>query len=113
MTGDLVDVHGDRVSFRGRTHQHPHHGGAKVYPQEVEAFLLARPGVAEPRVRGLRNPMGGRLLAADVVLAHGYVPDAHRVELMRVCQSALPSHKAPRVIRVVPEIPRHDSGKKA
>ncbi len=99
--------------FQGRTDDILNIGGAKVYPQEVEAFLLACPGVAEARVRGLRNPMGGRLLAADVVLAHGYVPDAHRVELMRVCQSALPSHKAPRVIRVVPEIPMHDSGKKA
>ena len=78
VTGDLVDVHGDRVSFQGRTDDILNIGGAKVYPQEVEAFLLACPGVAEARVRGLRNPMGGRLLAADVVLAHGYVPDAHR-----------------------------------
>jgi acyl-coenzyme A synthetase/AMP-(fatty) acid ligase len=56
--------------------------------------------------------MSGHLLAADVVLAHGFEADGHRVELMRRCQSALPSHKAPRLIRVVPAIAVRESGKK-
>jgi len=112
-TGDLVNINGDRVYFQGRTDDMLNVGGAKVSPQEVEEFLLSCPGVTEVRVRSVRNPMSGHLLAADVVLAHGYAPDVHRVELMRLCQSMLPSHKAPRLIRVVPEIPVSASGKKA
>ena len=113
ITGDLVRVDGDRVHFQGRSDDILNIGGAKVYPQEVEEFLLSCPGVTEVRVRSISNPMSGQLLAADVVLAPGYEPDVHRVELMRLCQSTLPSHKAPRRIRVVPEIPMRDSGKKA
>jgi acyl-coenzyme A synthetase/AMP-(fatty) acid ligase len=113
ITGDLVDVAGDRVYFQGRTDDVLNIGGAKVHPQEVEEFLLSCPGVTEVRVRGLRNPMSGHLLAADVVLAHGFEADGHRIELMRRCQSSLPSHKAPRLIRVVPAIAVRESGKKA
>ena len=113
ITGDLVRVDGDRVHFQGRSDDILNIGGAKVYPQEVEEFLLSCPGVTEVRVRSIPNPMSGQLLTADVVLAPGYEPDVHRVELMRLCQSTLPSHKAPRLIRVVPEIPMRDSGKKA
>ena len=113
ITGDLVKVDGNRVYFQGRTDDMLNVGGAKVYPQEVEEFLLSCPGVTEVRVRSIPNPMSGQLLAADVVLAHGYEPDVHRVELMRLCQATLPSHKAPRLIRVVPEIQIRDSGKKA
>ena len=40
----------------------------------------------EARVRSIPNSMSGQLLAADVVLSQGYEPDAHRVELMRLCQ---------------------------
>ena len=101
------------MHFQGRSDDILNIGGAKVYPQEVEEFLLSCPGVTEVRVRSISNPMSGQLLAADVVLAPGYEPDVHRVELMRLCQSTLPSHKAPRRIRVVPEIPMRDSGKKA
>jgi acyl-coenzyme A synthetase/AMP-(fatty) acid ligase len=113
ITGDLVTVDNDRVYFQGRTDDILNVGGAKVYPQEVEEFLLSCPGVAEVRVRSIPNSVSGQLLAADVVLAHGYEPDVHRIQLMRLCQSTLPSHKAPRLIRVVPEIPIHESGKKA
>ena len=104
VTGDLVRVDGDRVYFQGRTDDVLNVGGAKVYPQEVEDFLLSCPGVTEVRVRSVPNPVSGQLLAADVVLAHGYEPDRHRVELMRLCQATLASHKAPRLIRIVPEI---------
>jgi acyl-CoA synthetase (AMP-forming)/AMP-acid ligase II len=113
VTGDLVKVDGDRVLFQGRTDDVLNVGGAKVYPQEVEEFLLSCPGVTEVRVRSAPSTMSGQVLAADVVLAHGYDPRVHRVELLRLCQSGLPSYKAPRLIRIVPEIAVRDSGKKA
>ena len=71
ITGDLVKVDGNRVYFQGRTDDMLNVGGAKVYPQEVEEFLLSCPGVTEVRVRSIPNAMSGQLLAADVVLAHG------------------------------------------
>jgi acyl-coenzyme A synthetase/AMP-(fatty) acid ligase len=113
VTGDLATVNGDRVHFQGRLDDVLNVGGAKVYPKEIEEFFLSCRGVQEVRVRGVRNPISGVILAADVVLEDGYEPDSYRLELMRQCQIGLPAHKAPRLIRVVPEIVVLDSGKKA
>jgi acyl-coenzyme A synthetase/AMP-(fatty) acid ligase len=113
-TGDLVRVEDDRVYFQGRTDDVLNVGGAKVYPQEVEEFLLSCPGVREARVRGVASPISGTILAADVVLERQYDdPESQRRELLRLCQAMLPAHKAPRLIRVVGAIAPLDSGKKA
>lgn len=112
-TGDLVKTDEGRVCFQGRTDDVLNIGGAKVYPQEVEEFLLSCAGVAEVRVRGVANPISGSILAADVVLEKGYEPESQRLELLRLCQATLPAYKAPRMIRVVGAIPTLASGKKA
>jgi acyl-coenzyme A synthetase/AMP-(fatty) acid ligase len=113
VTGDLVRVEGDRIYFQGRTDDVINVGGGKVYPQEIEEFLLSCAGVIEARVRGVSNPISGTILAAEVILDGGEDPAWRRIELLRLCQANLPAHKAPRLVRVVKEIASHDSGKKA
>ena len=112
-TGDLVRVEGDRVRFVGRRDAMINVGGAKVYPQEVESFLLGLPGVSEARVSAVSSPISGQVLVADVVPAAGDDPESLRQAVLRACWEELPRAKVPAVVRVVASVPVSESGKKA
>ncbi len=112
-TGDLVAVEGDRAVFRGREDQVVNIAGLKVFPQEVEAFLIAQPMVAEARVHGVPNPLAGALLAAEVVLRGRTKDGAEQLAALRaICARELPPHKIPRRFEAVDSIPVSASGKK-
>jgi acyl-CoA synthetase (AMP-forming)/AMP-acid ligase II len=111
-TGDLVTIEGDRAFFLGRTDDMINVGGAKVYPQQVEDFLLAFPGVADARVRGVKNPLSGNVLAADLVLEPGRDEEEMRTLLSRRCREELPGFQVPRILRFVGRIDVNSSGKK-
>lgn len=113
QTGDLVDVCGDRVFFRGRNDQTINIAGTKVLPQEVEAVILGFEGVADARVTGVRNPVSGFVLKAEVVAAPGCDHESLRKVVAVRCRSSLPAYKVPRVIVVVPQLNISASGKKS
>lgn len=73
-TGDIVEIAGDRVMFRGRASGVVNVGGANVWPEEVESILRQHPDVVEAVVTAKPNPMVGNVLVARVLLA----PDANR-----------------------------------
>jgi acyl-coenzyme A synthetase/AMP-(fatty) acid ligase len=112
-TGDLVRVEAERVYFLGRNDRTINIGGAKVTPEEVEAFLVAVDGVAEARVSGVPNPITGQVLVAEIVCSPGSDPNEVRETVSRKCRAMLPSHKVPRVVRVVDSIDIAASGKKS
>jgi acyl-CoA synthetase (AMP-forming)/AMP-acid ligase II len=114
VTGDRVRVEGDRIIFLGRRDAMINVGGAKVFPQEVEAFLLSLPDVAEARVQAARSPITGQVLVAQVVVAPGAAHPADQVRLavLQACRQRLPRHQVPARIEVVPAIPVAESGKK-
>lgn len=66
-TGDLVDLVGDRVVFRGRDSEVINVGGVKVHPLPVEERVLAVDGVTMARVFGRANRLTGAIVAAEVV----------------------------------------------
>jgi acyl-coenzyme A synthetase/AMP-(fatty) acid ligase len=84
-------------------------GGHKVNPAEVEAVLLAYPGVAEARVYGRANSVLGQILVAEVVAAAA--PD--EVELRTFLSARLQAAKVPRLIKCVEQIARGRTGKQA
>jgi acyl-CoA synthetase (AMP-forming)/AMP-acid ligase II len=112
-TGDLVRIEGDRVTFLGRDDAQINVGGSKVYPYEVEAYLLGLPGVVEARVRGMPNPISGQVVVAEIVTR----PDVDRESLVRdvaaACRRDLPRFQVPGLIKVVERIDIAESGKKA
>jgi acyl-coenzyme A synthetase/AMP-(fatty) acid ligase len=112
-TGDLVEMTDGRVHFLGRQDAIINVGGSKVYPQTVEAFLLAMTGVREARVCGVPNPVSGFLVKADVVLADGMDGIEARKRILTECHKRLPAYQVPRVLKVVDSIPLAVSGKKA
>jgi fatty-acyl-CoA synthase len=84
-------------------------GGENVFPGEVEAVLLACPGVAEAAVFGVPDEKWGEVGLAHVVAAKGASLDPAAVAAF--CETRLARYKRPREIRVVEAVPRTASGK--
>ncbi|MGO9809564.1 MAG: AMP-binding protein [Isosphaeraceae bacterium] len=112
-TGDLVRVDGDRVVFLGRRDAMINVGGSKVFPQEIEAFLIGLPNVVESRVKAVRNPISGQAIVAEIVIAPAADPEVVRLATLQACRQRLPRHQVPALIQVVPQVAVFDSGKKA
>jgi acyl-coenzyme A synthetase/AMP-(fatty) acid ligase len=117
-TGDLVELHAGRYYFRGRRGGIINVGGLKVFPEEVESVLNADPRVRMSLVRSRRNPITGAVVVADVVLADDLqaASDAHGIErvtgdLLEACRRALPAHKVPAMLRIVPALELTAAGK--
>lgn len=109
-TGDVVEVAGERVRFRGRADSMVNVGGVKVYPETVEAHILASPWVQEARVTARPNPITGAILVADIVLKP--LPGDHAAEI-RAHINALPRAQRPASLRFVEAIETGATGKKA
>jgi len=84
-------------------------GGENVFPGEVEAVLLACPGVAEAAVFGVPDEKWGEVGVAHVVAAKGAALDPAAIAAF--CDARLARYKRPREIRVVTTLPRTASGK--
>ncbi len=108
-TGDVVEMVGDRVLFRGRTDSMVNVGGVKVFPETVEAHILASPWVQEARVTAKPNPITGAILIADIVLKP--LPGDHEAEI-RAHIAALPRAQRPASLRFVEAIETGATGKK-
>ena len=84
-------------------------GGENVYPAEVEAALLAHPGVTDAGVIGVSDPAWGQRAAAVVVLQPRAVITSE--QLIDFCRMRLAGYKVPVEIRFRPELPRNAAGK--
>lgn len=111
-TADRCEVEGDRVLILGRQDSTINVGGSKVYPLAIEQFLLGLANVQEARVFGLKNPISGFLVAAEVVLAAGSDPEQTRIDILAACRERLPGYQVPRVLKIVDGIHVAASGKK-
>jgi O-succinylbenzoic acid--CoA ligase len=108
-TGDLgrLDERG-RLTVIGRKADTIVSGGENVAPAEVEAALLAHPGVAEAGVFARPDPEWGEAVCAKVVLRDG----ATAAEDLRAwCAGRLAPFKVPKAVEIVDVLPRTASGK--
>ncbi|MEY9989107.1 amino acid adenylation domain-containing protein [Streptomyces sp. V4I8] len=107
-TGDLVKHGPDgRILFVGRADHQVKLRGARIELGEVEAALLAQPGVGEVCAAVVRE--GGDRLVAALSPANGATVAAE--ELRTALQERLPGYMVPSVIKVVPSLPLLVSGK--
>lgn len=122
----MVELRGDRYYFAGRRDGVINVGGLKVHPEEVEAVINRHPRVRMSLVQARKNPLTGALVVADVVLeqlpdgtpdgALDHTPersDELRRELLQFCANALPRHKVPAAINIVPNLAVAATGKLA
>lgn len=84
-------------------------GGENVYPAEVEAALLAMPGIADAGVVGVSDDKWGEVGAAFIVRASDGALDDGAVRAH--CDAMLARYKRPHHVRFVAELPRTASGK--
>jgi acyl-coenzyme A synthetase/AMP-(fatty) acid ligase len=114
-TGDMVERRGDRYVFTGRRGGIINVGGLKVHPEEIEAVINRHPQVRMSLVRAKKSPVIGSIVVADVVLkSEGCEPGADATlkdEIFALCRGALPRHKVPAAISVVPALDVAASGK--
>ncbi len=82
-------------------------GGEKVSPREVEEVMVGCPGVREAAVFGHADPTWGQVPWALVVAEGACDPRA----VIAYCQDRLTPYQLPRVVRVVPELPKGALGK--
>ena len=108
-TGDRVRRLPDgSIDFLGRTDHQVKVRGLRVEPGEVEAALLARPGVREAVVVERRAPdSSDGHLRAYVSGERSLEPERLRAEIGRV----LPAHMVPAQIVVLPTLPLSVNGK--
>lgn len=102
-TGDLVEIAGDRVQFRGRRNEVINVGGVKVHPLPIEARIGQVPGVALVRAFGRANAMVGAIVAVEIVLAPGHEHEEVEANIRAACAD-LPPAARPRSIRFVQTI---------
>jgi acyl-CoA synthetase (AMP-forming)/AMP-acid ligase II len=111
-TGDLLDVVGDRVHFKGRASGVINVGGNKVHPEEIEHILLTHPEVQFAHVYSKANPITGALVAADIVpMAGAREPAVLRAEIATFLKGKLDRHKVPAFIRFVEDFDMNSAGK--
>jgi len=109
-TGDIgsFDEHGF-LTIRGRLKDMIISGGFNVYPADVESALSRHPGVHESVVFGVSDDKWGERVEAAVKLRDGVRVDAD--DLIQFVKGEIGSVQTPKVVHIVPDLPRNEVGK--
>jgi acyl-CoA synthetase (AMP-forming)/AMP-acid ligase II len=111
-TGDLGHLDSDGYLFlAGRSDDVINRGGEKIYPREIEDFLLAQPGVRSVALIGVPDEVLGERPVAYVVPAGA--PDGLELTdaLREACEAELPKPKRPAEFCLMDELPLGPTGK--
>jgi acyl-CoA synthetase (AMP-forming)/AMP-acid ligase II len=109
-TGDVGYLDADGFLFvTGRIKEIIIKGGENIAPREIDEALLKHPAVLEAAAVGIPDANYGQEIMACVVLKPGLHCTVE--ELSAFAQRELGKYKAPKVIRLVSELPKGPSGK--
>jgi oxalate---CoA ligase len=113
-TGDLGHLDADGYLFlAGRSDDVINRGGEKIYPREIEDFLLAQPGVWSAAVVAATDEVLGERPVAYIVPAGPWRGYEMADMLREACEAALPRSKRPSAFYLVQELPLGPTGKLA
>lgn len=109
-TGDLgrMDEQGN-VFITGRIKDMIKCGGLNVSPAEIEATLVAFPGIKEAAVLGVPDEFYGEKIIAFVSLQPGAHADAAQV--IQHCRRELTAQKVPSEVQMIEQFPMNAVGK--
>jgi acyl-CoA synthetase (AMP-forming)/AMP-acid ligase II len=99
-TQDAVEVDGDYLRILGRATELINVGGQKVYPAEVENFLLQLANVEDVAVFGKKHPMMGQVVAARFKLKEPEALDAFKRRMMAFCRERMANYQVPRMVEL-------------
>jgi acyl-CoA synthetase (AMP-forming)/AMP-acid ligase II len=106
--GDLGTMNEEGYLFlKGRSKDMIIRGGVNIYPQEIEATLMAHPAVAEAAVVGWASKEFNEEIAAFVILK----TELDLADLTLWCSERLARYKVPKQIFSLKEFPRTSLGK--
>ena len=83
--------------------------GFKVWPREVEDVLYSHPAVREAAVVGVPDAHRGETVKAVVSLHSGH--DVSEQSLIEFCKERMAAYKYPRIVQILAELPKTDTGK--
>lgn len=108
-TGDLVTASGPFITMVSHRLDRIVTGGVSVYPSEIEDVLADFPGVSDAVIWSVPDAVWGEIIVAGVVLDEGAaVPEL--TEVQSFCAQQLAAFKLPRLLLVLPQIPRDEQG---
>jgi fatty-acyl-CoA synthase len=84
-------------------------GAENVFPREIEDLLITHPEIYDVAVVGVSDAEFGEVLKACVVPVPGSSLDEDAVK--GFVRDRLARHKVPRHVVLLPELPRHATGK--
>ena len=84
-------------------------GGYNVYPREIEEVFYEHPDVLEVAVVGIPHETHGEEVGAAVVLKAGATTT--EAELKTYLRERVAAYKYPRVVWLLPELPKGSTGK--
>ena len=102
-TRDKVEVDGDYFRILGRTTDIINVGGQKVYPAEVEDFLLQLDNIVDVAVYGEPSPLLGQLVVAKVQLESPESADQLKKRIRQACAGHLTPFKIPGKVVIATE----------
>lgn len=113
LTGDRARLDADGYFwFVGREDDVINTAGHLVGPFEVESALVEHPAVAEAAVIGIPDPERMEVIKAFIALKAGVGDTAElRQDIQQFVRHHLAAHAYPRVLEVVPNLPKTRSGK--
>jgi len=99
-TQDAVEVDGDYLRILGRATELINVGGQKVYPAEVENFLLQLDNVEDVAVFGKPHPMMGQVVAARFKLKAPEALDEFKRRMMTFAREKMANYQIPRIVEL-------------
>ncbi len=111
VTGDLLEIQGDRCYFQGRANGAINVGGNKVQPATVERVIADIPGVMAVRVFGKSSPIVGSLVMADVVAEQGYDEKELKRRITEQCRKQLNPYETPAILSFRQDLELTTAGK--
>ncbi|MFX1464010.1 MAG: AMP-binding protein [Promethearchaeota archaeon] len=85
--------------------------GHAVFPREVEDLIYMHEAVNEVGVIGVPNPETGQEIKAFISLKPEFQDNVSKEDLMEWCSKNISPFKYPRIIEIVPELPKNIIGK--
>ncbi len=107
-TGDLVELIGERVYFRGRKSGLINVGGIKVTPEKIENVLLSMPEISDAKVYAVESSMMGNLVGAQIIKVDD---NLNAKKIKEFCNTKLPKQEVPVMIKFVTHFKLTNTGK--
>lgn len=99
-TGDRVEVDGEYFRIQGRESEVINVAGEKVFPVEVESFLLTLDNVRDVIVRAKPSPVVGQMVWAECLLERKEDAGVFRRRVLEACRGQLAPFKVPGFITI-------------